>query len=113
LGAEFITTTFNTNTRKVIHVIAIYKPSTLLFSTYINQLQKLLDIMPTYCPTIIMGDFNIYMFDQNSTQLNKLKRFMNQYSMELVFFLKTTKIMVPILITMDKCTHPRMYLKSC
>jgi hypothetical protein len=31
LGAEFITTTFNTNTRKAIHVIAIYKPSTLLF----------------------------------------------------------------------------------
>jgi endonuclease/exonuclease/phosphatase family metal-dependent hydrolase len=78
LGAKFITTTLNTNTRKVIHVITIYKPS-----TFINQLQKILDIMPTYFPTIIMGDFNIYMFDQNSTQLNELKIFMNQYSMEL------------------------------
>jgi endonuclease/exonuclease/phosphatase family metal-dependent hydrolase len=49
----------------------------MIFSTFINQLQKLLDIMPTYCPTIIMGDFNIDMFDQNSTQQNKLKIFMN------------------------------------
>jgi len=67
-GTEFITTTFNTNTGKAIHVIAIYKPSTLLFSTFINQLQMLLDVMPTYCPIVIMGDFNIDMFDQNSTQ---------------------------------------------
>jgi hypothetical protein len=70
LGVEFITSTFNTNTKKVIHVIAMYKSSTSLFSTFINQLQKLLDVMPTYCPTIIMGDFNIDMFDQNSTQPN-------------------------------------------
>jgi len=82
LGVEFITTTFNTNTKKLIHVIAIYKSSTLLFSTFINQLQKLLDVMPTYCPTVIMGDFNIDMFNQNSTQPNELKIFMNQYSMK-------------------------------
>jgi len=65
LRVEFITTTFNTNTREVIHVITIYKPSILLFSTFTNQLQTLLVVMPTYCPTIIMGDFNIDMFDQN------------------------------------------------
>ncbi len=84
LGAKFIMATFNTNIRKVIDVIAIYKPSTLLFSTFINQLQKLLDLMPTYCPTIIMGDVNIdMMFDQNSMQPNEFKFFMNWYSMEL------------------------------
>jgi hypothetical protein len=83
LGVEFITTTFNANIRKAIDVIAIYKPSTLLFSTFINQLQKLLDVMPTYYPTVIMGDFNIDMFGQNSIQPNELKNFMNQYSMEL------------------------------
>jgi hypothetical protein len=75
LGVEFITSTFNTNTKKVIQVIAMYKSSTSLFSTFINQLQKLLDVMPTYCPTIIMGDFNIDMFDQNSTQPNEIKFF--------------------------------------
>jgi endonuclease/exonuclease/phosphatase family metal-dependent hydrolase len=75
-GAEFIMATFNTNIRKVIYVIAIYKPSTLLFSTFLNQLQKLLDLLPTYCPTIIMGDVNIdTMFDQNSTQPNEFKFF--------------------------------------
>jgi endonuclease/exonuclease/phosphatase family metal-dependent hydrolase len=77
LGAEFITTTFNTNTGKTTHVIAIYKPSTLLFSTFISQLQKLSDIMPTYFPIVIMGDFNIDMFEQNSTQPNELKILMN------------------------------------
>jgi len=80
---EFITNTFNTNTKKIIHVIAIYKPSTMLFSTFMNQLQKLLNLMLTYYPTIIMGGFNIDMFDQNSTQPNELKFFMNHYSMEL------------------------------
>jgi hypothetical protein len=73
LGIEFIIATFNANTRQAIHVIAIYKPSTLLFSTFINQLQKLLDVMPTYYPTVIMGEFNIVMLDQNSTQPNELK----------------------------------------
>ncbi len=69
LGAGFITTTFNANTRKAIHVTFIYKLSTLLFLTFINQLQKLLDLMPTYCLTIIMGDFNIDMFEQlNATK---------------------------------------------
>jgi uncharacterized protein YsxB (DUF464 family) len=84
LGVEFITT-FNINTRNVLHIIAIYKLSALLFSTFMNQLQKLLDIMITYCPTIIRGDFNIYKLHQNSTQPNELKFFMNHYSMELQF----------------------------
>jgi exonuclease III len=41
--------------------------------------------MPMYFPTIIMGDFNIDMLDQNSTHLNKLGNFMKHYSMELQF----------------------------
>jgi hypothetical protein len=69
--------------REAIHVITIYKPSILLFLTFINQLQTLLYVMPTYCPTIITSDFNIDMFDQNSTQPNQLNIFMNQYSIEI------------------------------
>jgi predicted transglutaminase-like protease len=34
LGVEYIATTFNVNTRKAIHVITIYKPSTLTFSMF-------------------------------------------------------------------------------
>jgi len=41
--------------------------------------------MPISCPTIIIGDFNINMFDQNSTQPNELQIFMDQYSMEFQF----------------------------
>jgi hypothetical protein len=75
LGVEFIIAIFNTNIIKAIHIITINKPSTLLLSTFINQLQKLLNLMPTYCVAIIMGDLNIDMFDQNTTQPNELKFF--------------------------------------
>jgi hypothetical protein len=69
LKIEFITITFSTNTKKKpIHVKAIYKPSIMLFSIFINQLQKLLNLMLTYFLAIIMGDFNIDMFDLNTTK---------------------------------------------
>jgi hypothetical protein len=85
LGVELFIAIFNTNIRKATHIITIYKPSTLLLSTFINQLQKLLNLMPTYCVAVIMGDLNIGMFDQNLTQPNELKFFMNYHSMELQF----------------------------
>ncbi len=85
LRAEYITTTLNTNTRKVIHIISIYKPSTLFLSMFKIHFQKFLDLMPISCPTRIIGDSNIYMFDQNSTQPNEVQSFMYQYSMELQF----------------------------
>jgi hypothetical protein len=58
LGIEYITTTFNANTRKAIH-IAIYIPSTLSLSMFTFHLQKFLNLMSISCPTIIIGDFNI------------------------------------------------------
>ncbi len=83
LGVEYITTTFNENTRKAIHRITIYKPSTLSLSMFIIHLQKFLDLMPISCLMIIVGDFYINMFGQNTTQPNELQSFMDQYSMEL------------------------------
>jgi len=85
LGVKYIATTFNANIRKAIHIITIYKPSKLSLSIFIIHLQKFLDLMPISCPTIIIGDFNINMFNQNSTQPNELKSFMDQYLMELQF----------------------------
>ncbi len=101
LGPEFIITTFNTNTRKVIHVMAIYKHSILLFSTFINQLEKLLDLLLTYCPTITMDEFNIDMFNQNSTQLNKLIFLWTiiQWNFSLN---KLQQFIIPILITYEQ-----------
>ncbi len=85
LGVEYIAATFNANTRKAIHIVAIYKPSTLSLSMFILHLQKFFDLMPISCPTIIIGNFDIDMFDQNSTHPNELQSFMDQYSMELQF----------------------------
>jgi len=85
LGAKYIATTFNANIKRVIHIIAIYRPPTLSLSMFIIHLQQFLDLMPISCPTTIIGDFNINMFDQNSTQPNELQSFMDQYSMELQF----------------------------
>jgi hypothetical protein len=59
LGIEYITTTFNANTRKAIHIIAIFIPSTLSLSMFIIHLKKFLDLMLVSCPTIIIGDINI------------------------------------------------------
>jgi hypothetical protein len=49
----------------------------------IIHLQEFLDLMPISCPMIILGDFDIDMFNQNSTQPNELQIFMDQYLMEL------------------------------
>jgi hypothetical protein len=59
LGIEYIATTFNANTRKAIHIIAIFIPSTLSLSMFIIHLKKFLDLMLVSCPTIIIGDINI------------------------------------------------------
>jgi len=78
LGVGYIAATFNANTRKAIHIITIYRPSILLLSMFIIHLQKFLDLMPISCPMIIIDDFNINIFDQNSTQPNELQSFMDQ-----------------------------------
>jgi hypothetical protein len=67
LGVKYIVATFNANTRKAIHIITIYRPSTLSLSMSIIHLQFFLDLMPILCPMMIISDFNIDMFDQNST----------------------------------------------
>jgi hypothetical protein len=63
LGVEYIAATLNANTRKAIHIVAIYELSTLSLSMFVIHLQKFLDLMPISCPMIIIGHFNIDMFD--------------------------------------------------
>jgi hypothetical protein len=67
LGIEYIATTFNANTRKAIHIITIYKPSTLSLLMFITHLPKFLDVMLISYPMIIIGNVNIDMLDQNIT----------------------------------------------
>jgi hypothetical protein len=63
LRAEYIAATLNANTRKVIHIVAIYKLLTLSLSMFVIHFQIFLDLMPISCPMIIIGDFKIDMFD--------------------------------------------------
>ncbi len=67
-----------------------YRPSTLSLSMFIIHLQKFLDLMPISCPMIIIGNFNINMFDQNSTPPNELQSFIDQYSIKFQFKKITT-----------------------
>ncbi len=90
LKDKYIAATFNANTRHAIHIITIYKPSTLSLSMFKIHLQKFFDLMPISCPTIIIGCFNINMLDQNPIQPNELQSFMDQYSIELQFLKITT-----------------------
>jgi len=72
LGIEYIAATLNANTRKAIHIVTICKPSILSSSMFIIHLQKFLDLMSISCSMIIIHDFNIDIFDQNSTQSNAI-----------------------------------------
>ncbi len=104
LGVGYIAATFNANTRKAIHIITIYRPSILLLSMFIIHLQISLDLMPISCPMIIIGDFNINIFDQNSTQPNELQSLWtnSQWNFNLK---KLQQFTDPILITYGQM-HP-------
>ena len=90
LGAEFIVASFDTNTRKSIHIIALYRPSTLPVTTFLNHLRHFLNKIPISCPTTILGDFNINMLNQNSSDVKELQHFMKFHNMYLQFQESTT-----------------------
>jgi hypothetical protein len=69
---------------------------------FIIHLQKFLDRMWISCLTIVIGDFNINMFNQNSAQPNELQSFMDQRNFN---FKKLHQFMDPILITYGQM-HP-------
>ncbi len=55
---------------------------------FLVHFQQFLDVMPTSCSMVIIGNFIIDMLDQNSTQPNELQIFMDHYYMN--FSLKIT-----------------------
>jgi hypothetical protein len=52
-GVEFIVATFNKTTRQAIHIVVVYKPPSLLLTTFLSTLEKLISNSSTICPTII------------------------------------------------------------
>ncbi len=59
-GSKFITT-FNINRRKKIYYIyiCVYRVHSCSISTFMNNLEPIIQKSLEHCPIIIMGDFNI------------------------------------------------------
>ncbi len=73
VGSKYITT-FNINTRKTIHIVCVYKTHSCSISTFLNNLQTIIQQYPEHYPIIIMGDFNVNVLkDNNQTKKNKNK----------------------------------------
>jgi hypothetical protein len=60
--------------------------------------QQFLDVVSTSFSMVLIGDFNIDMFDQNSTQPNELQIFTNHYFMN--FSLKKSQQFMVLLLIM-------------
>lgn len=70
LGVEYIATIFDGNTSKIIHVIVVYKPPTLLLSAFIIHLQKFKDVMQLLVQQSQLGTSTLTCF--NKTQHNQM-----------------------------------------
>jgi exonuclease III len=58
-GSKYIATTFNTNRRKTIYIVCVYRVHSCSISTFLNNLETIIRKSLQHCPIIIMGDFNI------------------------------------------------------
>jgi len=57
-GSKYIET-FNINRRKNIYIICVYRVHSCSISTFLNNLETIIQKSLEHCPIIIMGDFNI------------------------------------------------------
>jgi len=88
-GVEFITALFNDNTQEALYIIAIYKPPKMQLSHFNYIIKIIIQKLPSHCPTIIIGDFNID-FLTKTNQSSTLQEFMNKYNLKLNFIENTT-----------------------
>jgi hypothetical protein len=58
-GLLYITTIFNINKQKVIHIVCVYRVHSCSISTFLSNLQIIIQQSPEHCPIIIMGNFNV------------------------------------------------------
>ncbi len=56
-GLKYIATTFNTSTRKPIHIVCVYKVHSCLIFIFLKNLQIIIKNYLKHCPIIILGDF--------------------------------------------------------
>jgi hypothetical protein len=88
VDAKFIFASFNQNTWKVIHVIAILKPLKMQLFYFILILETILENIPIDCPTVVIGDFNVDMLTSISWS-KKLQNIMNKCRFKNINLKKT------------------------
>jgi len=81
-GLEFIVASFNTNTRRIVHIIVVYKPPSLSL-TICSTLQELISKSPTICPIVVLRDFNVDVFKKQTFKVRDLFKFMTINKMKL------------------------------
>jgi hypothetical protein len=86
---EFFIDLFNENTRQAIYIIAIYKPPQMKAIFFISIIKNIITKIPTNCPTIIIGDFNINMLT-NTIESITLQNYMNTHGFHITFIESTT-----------------------
>jgi endonuclease/exonuclease/phosphatase family metal-dependent hydrolase len=72
--SKYIAMTFNINTQKIIHIVCVYKTHWYSISTFVNNLQIIIQQYPKHCPIIIMGDFNVDVLKDNNQAKKKKTR---------------------------------------
>lgn len=72
---EYLVITFNANKQKVIHTTCVYRTHSCLVSTFVSNLQALIQNLPSCCPIIILRDFNIDNLEEIT--MKKIKKFMD------------------------------------
>ena len=65
-GSDYIATTFNKNTIEALYIICIYKAHSCSLPTFLNPLETLIQTSPEQYPTIILGDFNVDVLENNN-----------------------------------------------
>jgi len=72
-GLEYITSIFNINTWKAIHIVCVYRAHSCSISAFLNNLQIIIQQSPKHYLIIIMGDFNVDIL-KNNNQAKKKKK---------------------------------------
>ncbi len=70
-GSKYIAATFNTNTRKSIYILCVYKVHSCSISTFLNNIQTIIQESLEHCPIVIMGDFKVDILKENNQPKNK------------------------------------------
>jgi hypothetical protein len=65
-SVEFITVLFSDNTWEALYIIVMYKLPKMQVSHFNFILENSVQKMPSHCPTIIIGDFNINFLTKKS-----------------------------------------------